>query len=196
MCGNFIMALVAWLCGVGWCFTMCCWVPDPYGKQPRVAVTDMDKKARGGMTAFVVERNSPGVTVGKKEKNMGQRASDTRSINFEEVEVPDANVVGQVGDGWRLAMAAFDYTRPAVSCAAVGLARAAMEHSIQYAGERRAFGVPIAAHQAVSFMIADMAKDIEAGRLLCWKAAWLKDAGNEPINVSTRPASVGVSPAP
>ncbi|MCB9795674.1 MAG: acyl-CoA dehydrogenase family protein [Alphaproteobacteria bacterium] len=142
-----------------------------------VALTDPEKKARGGMTAFIVEADWPGITVGKKEWNMGQRASDTRGITFEDVEVPASNVVGQEGDGWKLAMAAFDYTRPAVACASVGLARAAMEHSIRYATERKSFGKPLAAHQAVSFMIADMAMKIDAGRLLCWQAAQLKDAG-------------------
>ena len=142
-----------------------------------VALTDPEKKARGGMTAFIVERDWPGISVGKKEKNMGQRASDTRSITFENVEIPDANVVGQVGDGWKLAMAAFDYTRPAVAAAAVGLARAAYEHAARYAMERQTFGVPIASHQSIGFMIAEMAMNIEAGRLLCWQAGWLKDMG-------------------
>ena len=142
-----------------------------------VAVTDPAKLARGGMTAFVVERSWPGVSVGKKEYNMGQRCSDTRGLTFEEVEVPEDNVVGQVGDGWKLAMAAFDYTRPAVSNSAIGVARAAMEHAMQYATERKAFGQPIANHQAIQFMLADMATEIDAGRLLCWKAAWMKDNG-------------------
>ena len=142
-----------------------------------VAVTDPAKLARGGMTAFVVEANSPGLTVGKKEYNMGQRCSDTRGLTFDDVEVPDGNVVGQVGDGWKLAMAAFDYTRPAVSCAAVGVARAAMEHACRYATERKTFGQPIANHQAIQFMLAEMAMEIDAGRLLCWKSAWMKDAG-------------------
>ncbi len=141
-----------------------------------VAVTDPGKLARGGMTAFVVERNSPGVHVGKKEYNMGQRCSDTRGLSFEDVEVPEENLVGQVGDGWKLAMAAFDYTRPAVSCAAVGVARAAMEYSIEYALERKTFGQPIANHQAIQFMLAEMAMEIDAARLLCWKAAWMKDS--------------------
>ena len=142
-----------------------------------VALTDPDKKARGGMTAFIVEKDWPGVSVGKKEWNMGQRASDTRSINFEDVEVPEANVVGKVGDGWKLAMAAFDYTRPAVASAAVGLARAAMEHAVRYAGERKTFGKPLSAHQAISFMVAEMAMNIEAGRLLCRNAGWRRDQG-------------------
>ena len=142
-----------------------------------VALTDPAKKARGGMTAFIVEKGWDGVIVGKKEDNMGQRASDTRGLTFENVEIPVENVVGQEGDGWKLAMAAFDYTRPSVACASVGLARAAMEYAAQYATERRTFGKPIAAHQSIAFMIADMAMNIDAGRLLCWQAAALKDAG-------------------
>lgn len=142
-----------------------------------VALTDPDKKARGGMTAFIVERGWAGVQVGKKEWNMGQRCSDTRGITFDNVEVPEENVVGRVGDGWKLAMAAFDFTRPSVAAAAVGLSRAAMEHAVRYSMERRTFGVPIAAHQAIAFMIADMAMNIDAGRLLCWQSAALKDEG-------------------
>ncbi len=142
-----------------------------------VALTDPEKKARGGMSAFIVERDWDGVIVGAKEKNLGQRASDTRALTFENVEVPATNLVGQEGDGWKLAMAAFDYTRPSVACAAVGVARSAMEHARAYAMERRAFGKPIAAHQAVAFMIAEMAMNIDAGRLMCWQAASLKDAG-------------------
>ena len=142
-----------------------------------VALTDPDKKARGGMTAFIVEKDWDGVIVGKKEQNMGQRASDTRALTFENVVVPESNVVGRVGDGWKLAMGAFDHTRPSVACAAVGVARAAYEHAARYATERRTFGKPIMAHQSVAFMIAEMAMNIEAGRLMCWRSAALKDAG-------------------
>lgn len=142
-----------------------------------VALTDPAKKARGGMSAFIVERKSPGITVGAKEQNMGQRASDTRAISFEDVEVPAENLVGREGDGWLLAMAAFDYTRASVAAASVGLARAAMDYAIEYAQQRQTFGTAIANHQAVSFMIAEMAMNIDAGRLLCWQAAQLKDAG-------------------
>jgi len=141
-----------------------------------VAYTEKEKAHRG-MTAFIVERSWKGVEPGKKEMNMGQRASDTRGITFTDVEVPDENVVGKVGDGFLLAMSAFDHTRPAVASAAVGLARAAFDHAARYATERKTFGKPIAAHQAISFMIADMAKDIEAARLLVWQAAWLIDQG-------------------
>jgi acyl-CoA dehydrogenase len=130
-----------------------------------VAVTDPEKKARGGMTAFIVERDWKGVEVGKKEWNMGQRCSDTRGITFEDVEIPEENVVGQVGMGWLLAMKTFDKSRPPVAAGAVGVARAAMEHALRYSTERKTFGRPIATHQAVGFMLADMATRIEAARL-------------------------------
>lgn len=132
-----------------------------------------------GMTGFVVERGWKGVSVGKKEVNLGQRCSDTRGITFTDVEIPDENVVGKVGGGWMLAMGAFDHTRPLVASAAVGVARAAFEHARNYALERNTMGKPIAQHQAVQFLIAEMARDIEAARLLVWKAAWLKDAGRK-----------------
>ena len=129
------------------------------------------------MTAFIVEKEWAGVAVGAKEKNLGQRASDTRTITFDQVEVPATHVVGREGDRWKLAMAAFDYTRPAVSCASVGVARAAMEHAFKYAHERRTMGKKIYDHQAISFLIAEMAMNIDAGRLLCWQASSLKDQG-------------------
>jgi acyl-CoA dehydrogenase len=141
-----------------------------------VAYTDPDNKHRG-MSAFIVERDWPGVEVGRKEMNLGQRCSDTRGITFTDVEVPAENLVGTEGDGWILAMKAFDHTRPQVAAAAVGLAQAAMEHAIQYSKERKTFGKPIAAHQSIQFMIAEMARDIEAARLLVWRAAWEIDEG-------------------
>ena len=141
-----------------------------------VAYTDKGARHKG-MTAFIVEREWDGVEVGKKEINLGQRCSDTRAISFTDVEVPASHVVGVEGKGWLLAMGAFDHTRPLVASAAVGLARAAMEYAVDYALERKTMGKPIAQHQAVSFMIADMAKDIEAARLLVWKAAWEADQG-------------------
>ena len=139
-----------------------------------VAYTDRDAKHRG-MTGFIVERGWKGVEPGKKEKNLGQRCSDTRAVTFTDVEVPEENVVGTVGNGWALAMGAFDHTRPMVASAAVGLARAAFEHASDYAMQRKTMGKPIAAHQSIAFMLAEMARDIEAGRLLVQKAAWLKD---------------------
>jgi acyl-CoA dehydrogenase len=141
-----------------------------------LAYTDKEQRNRG-MTGFIVPRSTPGITVGKKEQNMGQRASDTRGLAFEEVVVPKANVLGAEGQGWKIAMSAFDHTRPMVAAASVGLARSAADYAIGYAKERMTFGVPIAAHQGISFMIADMAKDVEAARQLVRLAAWTIDRG-------------------
>jgi acyl-CoA dehydrogenase len=141
-----------------------------------LAYTDPSAKHRG-MSGFIIPRETPGVTVGKKEKNLGQRASDTRAITFEDVKVPAKYLLGKEGDGFKIAMSAFDHTRPTVSSGAVGLARRAMDEAIKYATERSTFGQPIAKYQAVSFMIADMAKDVEAARLLVWQAAWAIDNG-------------------
>jgi len=141
-----------------------------------VAYTDREKGHRG-MSAFVVPSDTAGIVVGKKEQNMGQRASDTRAISFEDVRIPVADRIGEEGQGWKLAMAAFDHTRPVVASAAVGVARTAMGHAIRYATERESFGKPLTQHQAISFMIAEMARDVEAARLLVWKAACKIDAG-------------------
>ena len=141
-----------------------------------VAYTDPAQRYKG-MSAFVVPRESPGIEVGKKEQNLGQRASDTRAVTFNDVKVPKANLIGQEGKGFLLAMSAFDHSRPVVSAAAVGLARSAMEHAIRYAKERTTFGVPIHKHQSVAFMVAEMAMKIEAARLLVWQSAWKIDRG-------------------
>jgi acyl-CoA dehydrogenase len=141
-----------------------------------IAYTDQTKGHKG-ISGFLVPANFPGVKVGKHEPKMGERCSDTRGVVFEDVKVPALNMLGKEGDGWKAAMAAFDHSRPVVSAMAVGLARAAMEHAAQYAKERKTFGVPLAAHEGVSFMIADMAKDVEAARLLVWLAAWTIDQG-------------------
>jgi len=141
-----------------------------------LAYTDTSAGHRG-MTGFVVPRETDGVSVGRKEKNMGQRASDTRQVVFEDVAVPDDNMVGGLGQGFKVAMMAFDVTRPMVAAAAVGLAQRCLFESINYAKERKTFGRPISDYQAVSFMIADMAKSVEAARLLVWKSAWQFDQG-------------------
>ncbi len=137
------------------------------------------KKEAGvrGLSGFIVSADSEGITIGKKEDNMGQRASDTRGITFENVVVPEENRLGPEGRGWMLAMGAFDHTRPPVAAGAVGVARAGMEHSIRYSRQRFAFRKAIYRHQAISFMIADMAKDIDAARLLVWRSADLYDQG-------------------
>jgi acyl-CoA dehydrogenase len=130
-----------------------------------------------GMTCFIVDRDMPGVKVGRKFDKLGQRASDTAEIVFENVEVPAENMVGGEGKGFYLAMKVFDYSRPGVAAAAVGLQRRALEESIKYAKEREAFGVPIYQHQAIGHKIADMAINYEASRMLVWQAAWSLDAG-------------------
>lgn len=150
-----------------------------------LAYTDQTK-GHQGMTAFVVPADGAGITLGKKEQNMGQRASDTRAISFEDVVVPAANRLGNEGEGFKISMAAFDHTRPLVASAAVGLARAALEHAVRYAKEREAFGKPIANNQAISFMLADMDQGIAAARLLCWHAAWLIDQGKRNTREAAR----------
>ena len=141
-----------------------------------LAYTDPEKKHKG-MSGFIVPADTPGITVGKKEWNLGQRASDTRGLTFEEVKIPAKYLLGKEGDGFRIAMSAFDHTRPPVASGAVGLAQRAMDESIKYAKERKTFGLPIAAYQSISFMIADMAMQIEAGRHLVRLAAWAIDNG-------------------
>ncbi|KAF8599090.1 acyl-CoA dehydrogenase NM domain-like protein [Ceratobasidium sp. AG-I] len=142
-----------------------------------LARTDSTQSASRGMTGFVVEADSHGISLGKKEINMGQRCSDTRMVTFEDVEIPESNVIGAPGEGFKIAMKAFDITRPLVAAAAVGLSQRALEEATRYAQSRKTMGVPIIQHQAVAFMLADMAIQTEASRALVWKAAWSKDAG-------------------
>ena len=143
-----------------------------------LARTGTDGESAGAaFTAFVVDGDSPGITRGAKEVNMGQRCSDTRGVTFDDVRVPAANVLGAPGKGFKVAMGAFDQTRPPVAAGAVGLARRALDEALKYAGERKTMGKPIAQHQAVAFMLADMAAGIEGARLLTHKAAWVVDGG-------------------
>ena len=139
------------------------------------AKTDKDAGHRG-ISAFVVPKDDT-VTVDKKEDKMGQRASNTATITFNETEIPAANLLGEENKGFKLAMMTLDRTRPGVSAMAVGIGRAAFEFAAEYSKERVQFGVPIAMHQAVAFMIADMATKIEASRLLVWQSALLLDQG-------------------
>jgi acyl-CoA dehydrogenase len=137
-----------------------------------------DKEAgHKGISAFVVEREWDGVTVDKKEDKLGQRASNTATISFNDVEVPAENMLGEENRGFKLAMMTLDRTRPGVAAMAVGIARAAFEFATEYSKERVQFGVPIAMHQAIQFMIADMATKIEAARHLVWHSGVLLDQG-------------------
>ncbi len=140
------------------------------------ARTDPGAGARG-ITAFLVEGGSPGVTVGRHEDKLGIRASSTVSLAFEECEVPDEARLGEVGEGLKIALAALDGGRIGIASQATGTIRAALEASARYARDRRAFGVPIADHQAIRFMLADMATDHAAASLLALRAAALKEAG-------------------
>ncbi|DBA03029.1 TPA: hypothetical protein N0F65_003217 [Lagenidium giganteum] len=144
-----------------------------------LAKTDANANAGSAFTGFIVDADTPGITVGRKEINIGQRCSDTRAITFEDVVVPNENVLGAPGQGFKIAMQAFDITRPPVACGAVGLARRAFDEARKYALERKTMGVPIAMHQAIQFMLADMATGIEAGRALTYKAAYELDCGRK-----------------
>ena len=142
-----------------------------------VVFTSGGGAARRRVSVFLVPRDAKGVSVGKKENKLGQRASETASVFFEDVEIPAENLLGREGHGFRVAMQTFDYTRPAIAIGAVGLARRAFEEALRYANEREQFGQPIYQNQAVLFMIVEMAKHIEAARLMTWKAAWALENG-------------------
>jgi acyl-CoA dehydrogenase len=147
------------------------------------AKTDKDAGHRG-ISAFVVPRDA-GVVVDKKEDKLGQRASNTATVSFNDVEIPADHLLGEENKGFKIAMMTLDRTRPGVAAMAVGIARAAFEFATNYSRERVQFGVPIAMHQAIQFMIADMATGIEAARLLTWKSAVMLDQGERNTLVSS-----------
>jgi butyryl-CoA dehydrogenase len=139
------------------------------------AVTERTPRVKH--TAFLVERGTPGFTRNPPDHKLGIHAAHSCTVFFENCKVPDANVVGAPGEGFKVAMATLDGGRIGIACQAIGIARAAFETSVAYAKERKSFGVPIAEHQAIQFMLADMATQIEAARLLAWRAASMKDQG-------------------
>lgn len=141
------------------------------------AVTDTEKGTRGGQTAFIVESSYPGFSVGKKEKKLGIRSSPTTEIIFDNCIVPAENVLGQEGEGFKIAMMTLDGGRNGIAAQAVGIAQGALDAAADYAKERVQFGKPIAAQQGVSFKLADMATEVEAARLLTYQAAWLESNG-------------------
>ncbi|MDP9260685.1 MAG: acyl-CoA dehydrogenase family protein [Actinomycetota bacterium] len=143
-----------------------------------VVFAKTDPKAGSkGMSAFIVPMDAPGVTIEKHLDKMGQRATDTSAFALQDVRVPVENLLGEEGDGFKIAMATLDFTRPGTAVGAVGVAQAAYEHAVEYAKQRVTFDVPIAMHKGINFMIADMATEIEAARLLTWQAAWMLDQG-------------------
>ncbi len=135
------------------------------------------EKGARGLSAFLVPRETPGITVGKVEDKLGHRASNTTELFFEDVRVPADHILGREGLGFNVAMKTFDKTRAAVGAAGVGIARAALEHAVAYSKTRVQFGKPIATLQATAFKLAQMAMEVEAARLLVWRAAWLMDQG-------------------
>jgi len=139
-----------------------------------IAQTDVEKGHKG-INAFIVEKGMEGFIVGAKENKMGIRASDTHTLLFNDVKVPKANRIGEDGFGFKFAMSVLSGGRIGIASQALGIASGAMELAIAYSKEREAFGKPIHQHQAIAFKLADMATDVEASRMLCLKAAWLKD---------------------
>ncbi|OZM56750.1 acyl-CoA dehydrogenase [Lottiidibacillus patelloidae] len=140
------------------------------------AVTDPEKGAKG-TTAFIVEKGTPGFSFGKKERKLGIRSSPTLEIIFENCRVPKENVLGEVGEGFKVAMMTLDGGRNGIAAQAVGIAQGALDAAVDYAKERKQFGKPIAAQQGIGFKIADMATKVEAARLLTYQAAWLESEG-------------------
>jgi acyl-CoA dehydrogenase len=154
------------------------WITDgPVASLFAVFAKTDPEAGHNGMSCFIVERDWPGVSVGKPLRKMGQHAAQACQVFFENVEVPMENRLGQEGDGFRIGMKAFDRSRPRVAAAALGVARRALDEAVSYAGERTAFGQPISQFQGVGFMLADMAIRVEAGRHLAYKSAWEVDSG-------------------
>jgi alkylation response protein AidB-like acyl-CoA dehydrogenase len=146
------------------------------------AVTDPSKGTRGGISAFIVEKDYPGFQIGKIEEKMGIRGSQTGELIFEECEVPAENLLGREGDGFKIALMTLDRTRPGIGAQAVGVAQGALDFAVQYTKERVQFGKPIAENQGLQFMLADMATKIQAARLLVYDVAERIDRGE--TNVS------------
>ncbi len=154
------------------------WITNGYEASAAVvfATTDRTKKHRG-ISAFLVPMPTEGLSLGKKEEKLGIRGSSTCNLIFEECRIPRDNILGQEGEGFKVAMTTLDGGRIGIAAQAVGIAQAALEESVAYAKQREAFGGPIANLQAIQFKIADMALRIDAARLLTWRAAALKDQG-------------------
>jgi len=132
-----------------------------------------------GISAIVLEKGMEGIEVGAPEKKMGHCCSDTRSVTFNNVKVPKENLLGNLGEGWSIAMKTLDHSRPMVAASAIGGAQCAFDHAMRYSTERNQFGKPLSGHQAIQFMLAEMAMNIEAARLLVYKSAWLLDQGQK-----------------
>ena len=147
-----------------------------------IVFAQTDPSLRGkGIAAFIVEKGTPGFSVGKLEKKLGIRGSDTAQLVFQDCRVPASNLLAEVGEGFKIALSTLDGGRISIAAQAVGIARACLEDSLAYAKQREAFGKKIADFQAIQWMLADMATEIDAARLLTWRAAALKDADEDHI---------------
>ncbi|MCI0449252.1 MAG: acyl-CoA dehydrogenase [Chlorobi bacterium] len=142
------------------------------------AVTDKSKNSKG-ISAFIVEKGFEGFSVGKKENKLGMRSSDTCELVFDNCKVPALNLIGEQGDGFRQCMQVLDGGRISIAALSVGIAQAALDHSIKYAKQRKQFGKPLADFQGIQFKLADMATEVEAARLLTYRAAKLRDDGKD-----------------
>ena len=156
------------------------------------AKTDAHAGVRG-ISAFIVEKGTPGFKFGKKENKMGIRASATRELIFEDCFIPSVNLLGEQGTGYKLALRTLDLTRPGVGAEAVGVAQAALDASIKYASERVVFGGPLVDKQSIAFMLADMATEIEAARMLVYKVAALIDSGKPRFTLESSQAKLFAS---
>ena len=164
-----------------------CWIT--HGKSGDVVVAIMrtgEPLDTRGMTAFVIEKGTPGMRAGRKENKLGMRASETTEVIFEDCEVPDANVIGDVGEGFIQAMKVLDGGRISIAALGLGIAKGAYHASLGYAKERHQFGQPIASFQAIAFKLADMATKIDAGELLCMNAAAAKNRGEITTRLSAQ----------
>ena len=141
-----------------------------------MAMTDRDK-GHDGISAFIIEKGTPGFHTGKKENKLGLRASDTSTVIFEDCRLPGTNLLGEEGNGFRDSMRVLDGGRISIAALAVGMAQGAYEAALDYSKEREQFGKPISSFQAIQFKLADMATEIDAARLLMYRAAWMKDQG-------------------
>jgi alkylation response protein AidB-like acyl-CoA dehydrogenase len=152
------------------------WITNGSSASVYIVIAQSDQELRHrGINVIIVEKDTPGVEVGHKENKLGIRASDTHSISFTDVKVPKENLIGENGFGFKFAMKTLSGGRIGIAAQALGIASGAYELAVKYAKERTAFGTEIANHQAIQFKLADMATEIEAARMLCYKAGWLKD---------------------
>jgi butyryl-CoA dehydrogenase len=154
------------------------WITNGYEANAAIVFATTDKSLKHkGISAFLVPMPTKGLSLGKKEDKLGIRASSTCNLIFEGCRIPKANLLGELGQGFKIAMGTLDGGRIGIAAQALGIAQAALDAAVEYAKERKAFGEPIAKLQAIQFKLADMAMRLEASRLLTWRAASLKDAG-------------------